>query len=143
MAVKLETSHARSAIMTANRRTDTQPELAVRRKLHAHGLRFRVDYPIRLERHRQIRPDIVFTRQRVALFVDGCWWHGCPEHGTKAATNADYWGPKIEENRARDRRQVAALEAEGWTAMRVWSHEHPDAVAERVVATLRSIKPPR
>lgn len=124
--------------MKANRRKDTKPELAVRRTLHALGFRFRVDYPIRLQRHRQIRPDVVFTRQLVALFVDGCWWHGCPEHGTEAATNAHYWGPKIEENRARDRRQVAALEAEGWTVIRVWSHEAPEAVARRVASVLDS-----
>jgi DNA mismatch endonuclease, patch repair protein len=138
MTVNSETNPGRSRIMRANRRKDTKPELAVRRALHARGLRFRVDLPIKLEHHRQIRPDVVFPRQRLALFVDGCWWHGCPEHGTQAATNTDYWGPKLDENRARDRRQTKALEAEGWTVVRVWSHERPDAVARRVATLLGS-----
>src|SRR5436305_15111497 len=93
---------ARRRIMTANRRRDTGPELAVRSALHARGLRFRVDLPVRPASGRPIRPDVVFTRQRLALFIDGCWWHGCPEHGTRAVTNADYWGPKIDANRERE-----------------------------------------
>lgn len=100
-----------------------------------------MDYPIRLEQHRQIRPDVVFTRQRLALFVDGCWWHGCPEHGTRSATNTDYWGPKLEANRERDQRQTRALEAEGWSVLRVWSHEDPAAVAEQVATLLSAAQP--
>jgi DNA mismatch endonuclease (patch repair protein) len=75
---------------------------------------------------------VVFPRQRVALFVDGCFWHGCPEHGTKPATNADYWGPKIRENQERDARHNALLAEAGWTVIRAWTHDDPSAVVERV-----------
>ena len=131
-------SRLRSRIMKANRRSDTGPELAVRRALHARGLRFRKDFPIRVPGERAVRPDVVFTRRRVALFIDGCWWHGCPEHGTQAATNAEYWGPKLAENRDRDRRQTAVLKKHGWTVIRAWAHEDPAAVAARVTAALDS-----
>jgi DNA mismatch endonuclease (patch repair protein) len=101
--------------MAAIRRRDTGPERAVRSLLHARGLRYRVDLPIRLAGHRPIRPDIVFTRQRVAVFIDGCFWHGCPEHGQRPGIrNGAYWSPKIAGNAERDQRHTAALEAAGW-----------------------------
>lgn len=118
--------------MQSNRRRDTASEKLVRSALHRRGLRFRVDLPIRVDGARPVRPDIVFPRPRVAVFVDGCFWHGCPEHGTLPATNRDYWLPKIEENRQRDQRNTAALEACGWTVVRVWAHEDPAVVATRV-----------
>lgn len=129
---------ARRAIMRANRRRDTGPERAVRSALHRRGLRFRVDHPIRVEGvKRAIRPDVVFPRKGLVLFVDGCWWHGCPEHSTVARTNSAYWQNKLAENRARDARHTAQLEAAGWTVVRAWTHEEPGAVADRVGELLR------
>lgn len=82
---------------------------------------------------RPIRPDIVFTRRRVAVFCDGCFWHGCPEHGRRPTVhNAHYWSPKIAGNRERDARHTAALEHAGWTVLRFWEHELADAVAAQV-----------
>jgi DNA mismatch endonuclease (patch repair protein) len=118
--------------MRANRRSNTGPELAVRSILHARGLRYRVDLPIRVEGTRPIRPDIVFPRTRVAVFIDGCFWHGCPEHGTTPSSNAEYWLPKLAENKRRDIRNTVALEAAGWRVLRAWTHESPDAIANRV-----------
>jgi DNA mismatch endonuclease (patch repair protein) len=119
--------------MRANRRRDTGPELAVRRLLHASGLRFRVDYPIRPDPGRLIRPDIVFTKARIAVFIDGCFWHGCPEHGRRAAgVNAEYWGPKIARNRERDAEHNVRLASAGWSVLRFWEHEPPAIVATHV-----------
>jgi DNA mismatch endonuclease, patch repair protein len=126
----------RRRIMKANRRTDTAPERAVRTLLHARGFRFRVDLPIEAEGGRALRPDIVFPRQRLAVYIDGCYWHGCPEHGTMPATNRSYWKPKIEENKRRDAQQTARLQRSGWRVLRAWEHEDPAAVTERVIATL-------
>jgi DNA mismatch endonuclease, patch repair protein len=109
--------------MRANRRRDTTPERALRSELHRAGLRFRVDFAIRLPGARPLRPDVVFPRRRVAVYVDGCWWHGCPEHWTRSRSNADYWAEKVETNRARDRRDTAALQEHGWSVLRFWEHE--------------------
>jgi DNA mismatch endonuclease (patch repair protein) len=79
-----------------------------------------------------VRPDVVFTRARVAVFCDGCFWHGCPEHGTSPRTNADYWGPKLAGNGQRDQRNDVALRASGWEVIRVWEHEDADEAARRV-----------
>lgn len=124
----------RSRNMAAVRRTDTKPELALRSALHRDGLRFRKDFPIRLDGARA-RPDIVFTRARIAVFVDGCFWHSCPQHGTRPATNTDYWNPKLERNAARDRRNTEALTSAGWTVIRIWEHDlrTPQAIAEQVL----------
>jgi DNA mismatch endonuclease (patch repair protein) len=111
----------------------------IRSALHRAGLRFRVDHPVRVGDARPIRPDIVFTRQRVAVFVDGCFWHGCPEHGTAPKTNAVYWSEKIAANVARDARHVNTLEAGGWRVLRVWSHEQPEDAAEQIVAVVRQL----
>ena len=121
--------------MQGNRRTATGPELAVRRLLHAAGLRYRVDFPIVLDELR-VRPDVVFTRARVCVFVDGCFWHGCDAHCRIPAANRDYWEAKIGRNKARDERTTAALEDAGWHVVRVWEHEAPDAVARRIAAAL-------
>ena len=119
--------------MAAIRRRDTAFERKVRSLLYAAGLRYRVDYPIRVEWPRPIRPDIVFTRQRVAVFCDGCFWHGCPEHGRRPnIQNGSYWTPKITGNVERDRAHTAALEAAGWTVLRFWEHEQPDAIAAEI-----------
>ncbi|WP_306894774.1 very short patch repair endonuclease [Agromyces albus] len=116
-------SPARRRIMLGNRRRDTAPELRVRRLLHTLGMRFRVDYAP--ERGLRCRADIVFTKAKVAVFIDGCFWHGCPEHYRPPATNPEYWHPKIELNRARDARNNQALAEAGWTVVRYWEHEDP------------------
>jgi len=115
---------------------DTQPELAVRRAVHARGLRYRLNaIPFRGLRS---RADMVFPRQQVAVFVDGCFWHGCPEHGTWPKANASWWKEKIQANIARDERVTLQLEFAGWTVIRVWEHEDPEAAAERIEAVVRS-----
>ena len=125
----------RSANMRANRRTDTKPEMALRRALHGQGFRYRKDYRLDLEGAR-VRPDIAFTARRVAVFVDGCFWHACPEHGTKPANNTWYWGPKLARNVERDRAADAALTAAGWRVVRVWEHVPLDDAVAAVITAL-------
>lgn len=121
--------------MRGNRRRDTKPELAVRRLIHAAGLRYRVDFaPI----GGRSRADIVFTRARVAIYIDGCFWHGCPIHATYPKRNSDYWLPKLERNVERDRETDARLELAGWTVLRFWEHESPEDVAATIAAEVRS-----
>jgi DNA mismatch endonuclease (patch repair protein) len=122
-----------SARMRRNLRCDTKPELALRGALHAAGLRYRVDYGVRTD-DRLVRPDVVFTRVQLAVFVDGCFWHRCPVHGNSPRVNGAYWGPKLDRNVARDRAVDSALQAAGWTVMRIWEHEDPHVAAQRVVA---------
>ena len=131
-------SPAARAVMQRNRRRDSRPEIALRSALHEMGLRYRVDFPIRCGSGRPIRPDVVFTRRRVVVFVDGCFWHGCPKHGTQPRSNGDYWRAKLALNHDRDERQAAALTASGWTVLRFWEHEPPADAASRVAATLAS-----
>lgn len=121
--------------MRANRRTDTKPEMALRRELHRQGLRYRKDYRLDLEGAR-VRPDIAFTARRVAVFVDGCFWHVCPEHGTKPAANTWYWGPKLARNVERDRAADAALLAAGWQVVRIWEHESLESAVAAVLAAV-------
>ena len=118
--------------MRSNRRRDTGPELALRRLLHAAGLRYRVDAPIRTER-RLVRPDVVFTRRRLAVFVDGCFWHQCPEHGTRPKDPTGYWTPKLQRNVERDRETTEALEEAGWVVLRIWEHVPPVDAAAQVI----------
>jgi DNA mismatch endonuclease, patch repair protein len=118
--------------MQATRRTDTAPELALRRELHRRGLRYRVDYPVLPRR----RADVAFPRQRVAVFVDGCFWHSCPDHGTQAKANAEWWRAKLEANVERDRDTDARLAAAGWTVVRAWEHEPVPEVADVVTRAL-------
>jgi len=129
-------SAGRSANMRANRRTDTKPELALRRALHRQGYRFRKDYRLDLADGKRVRPDIAFTARHVAVFVDGCFWHACPEHGGKPANNTWYWEPKLRRNVERDRLADAALSAAGWDVVRVWEHEPLDAAVTAVLAAL-------
>lgn len=118
--------------MRANRKRDTKPEVKLRSTLHQRGLRFRKNWPIRTA-NLAVRADIVFTAKRVAVFVDGCFWHCCPSHGTTPRTNADYWLPKLARNVERDREVTEALQDEGWLVIRVWEHEDPvDATAAMV-----------
>ena len=128
--------------MRANRRSDTKPELALRRALHKQGYRYRKDYRLDLTGAR-VRPDIAFTARRVAVFVDGCFWHCCPEHGTQPAANTWYWEPKLARNVTRDRAADLALEAAGWRVVRVWEHESLEAAVAAVVAALAGSTEPR
>jgi DNA mismatch endonuclease, patch repair protein len=118
--------------MAANRRRDTAPELRIRSLLHASGLRFRVDRPIVVTGRRPIRPDIVFVRPRVAVFVDGCFWHRCPEHGSLPRSNRSYWQEKLARNVIRDRETDTRLTEAGWRVIRIWEHEDPVLASERV-----------
>ena len=116
--------------MQGNHSRDTRPEIAVRSALHRTGLRFR--------KHARPLPslkceaDVVFPRERIAVFVDGCFWHGCPEHGKRPGEPGGYWHAKLERNASRDRRNDVALKAAGWLVVRVWEHEPPDRIVERV-----------
>ncbi|WBP93204.1 very short patch repair endonuclease [Mycolicibacterium neoaurum] len=125
------TSPGRSRNMAAIRRRDTKPEVAVRSALHRSGYRFRKDYAIRLD-GKLIRPDVAFTRQRVAVFIDGCFWHCCPEHGRQPGVNGEYWSLKLKGNVERDQRQAAALRNADWEVLRFWEHEDLTAILERV-----------
>jgi DNA mismatch endonuclease (patch repair protein) len=116
--------------MQANRSRDTKPELALRSAVHALGLRYRVSAKP-LEGLRRTA-DLVFPRARVAVFLDGCFWHGCPEHHTVAAANAQFWVDKVEGNRARDRDTDGRLSDAGWVSVRVWEHEDPAEAARRI-----------
>ena len=116
-------SEATRRSMRSNTGRDTGPELRLRSEVHRLGLRFRVN--IRpLPRVRRTA-DLVFTRQKVAVFLDGCFWHGCPEHYSEPATNAEYWANKVAANAARDRETDCLLRRAGWIVLRVWEHENP------------------
>src|SRR4051794_35380208 len=121
--------------MRSTRRVDTKPELALRSALHRSGARFRkdfrVDTPIR-----PIRVDIAFPSRRLAVLVDGCFWHRCPEHGTRPRANAEFWKAKLDRNVERDRETDAALAASGWKVLRFWEHESPQEAATAVLAEL-------
>lgn len=130
---------AKRKAMQAQRVRDTAPELALRREIHRRGLRYFV--------HRRPLPtlrryaDIVFPRARVAVFVDGCFWHGCPDHGTLPRSNDRWWREKLETNRVRDADTDARLRAAGWDVVRVWEHESADTAANRVAETVRRRQP--
>ena len=121
--------------MRANRRTNTSPEVALRSELHRRGKRFRKDYPF-VGAEIRIRIDIVFPRHQLAIFVDGCFWHGCPEHYRAPQVNQDYWLPKLQRNMERDREVSEALRAAGWSVVRVWEHETPVLAADRIIDLL-------
>ncbi|MCP3756225.1 very short patch repair endonuclease [Streptomyces sp. TBY4] len=114
---------------------DTAPEMLVRRLLHASGVRYRLQVKVPGMPRRTM--DIAFPGRRIAVFIDGCFWHGCPQHATSPKANSDWWRVKLERNRARDLETTAHLEDEGWLVLRFWEHELPDAVAARVVAAVR------
>jgi DNA mismatch endonuclease (patch repair protein) len=121
--------------MQGNRSRDTRPELAIRSAVHATGLRYRVAArPIRTVRR---SADLVFRSARVAVFVDGCFWHGCRDHFTPPRTNAAYWTAKIEGNRTRDADTDARLTDQGWLVIRCWEHEDPRRAADRVCDLVR------
>lgn len=123
--------------MRANRSRDTKPELAIRRAAHALGLRYRVD--ARPLPDFRCRADMVFTRRRVAVFIDGCWWHGCPLHYRPPRANASYWAGKVNRNMARDRRTDQYLAEAGWLVVRIWAHEDPEQEAQHLARVIRSL----
>jgi DNA mismatch endonuclease (patch repair protein) len=124
------TTPGRRRIMQGNRSRDTGPELAVRRSVHALGMRYRVS----------VRPlpqvprtaDLVFPRLRIAVFVDGCFWHSCPIHTPAPTKNIEYWTAKLAANRRRDRETSEILTNAGWLVVRFWEHEDPDRVARTI-----------
>jgi DNA mismatch endonuclease (patch repair protein) len=116
--------------MQSTRQRDTSGEIGLRRELHRRGLRYRVDIaPLPGIRR---RADVVFPRLKIAVYCDGCFWHGCPQHGTWPKANAEWWRSKIEANKRRDSDTDARLAEAGWLGIRVWEHEDFDAAAERV-----------
>jgi len=122
-------------VMRGNRSRDTRPELAVRSATHRLGLRFRVaTQPVR---HIRRSADMVFASARVAVFVDGCFWHGCPEHYVPSNSNRQYWADKIARNRVRDADTDRRLLDEGWLPVRVWAHEDPKSAAAMIAAIVR------
>jgi DNA mismatch endonuclease (patch repair protein) len=132
-------SAAVTALMRGNRKAGTRPELHLRSALHRRGLRFRVLVPL-IVGGIKVRPDVTFPRWRVAVFIDGCFWHRCPEHGTAPRVNLSYWGPKLDRNEARDRLVTEALLSAGWRVVRVWEHELVDNAAARIETVLASAK---
>ncbi|QKV81435.1 very short patch repair endonuclease [Amycolatopsis sp. Hca4] len=121
--------------MSKQKSRNTGIEMALRKALHAAGFRYRVHRrPVKGVRR---EADLVFGPARVAVFVDGCFWHGCPEHATWPKNNAEFWREKIETNRRRDADTDARLEEAGWLAVRIWEHETVEVAAERVVAAVR------
>ena len=118
--------------MKAAKPRDTAPEKALRSALHRRGLRFRIDERPVKDLNR--RADIVFRSAKVAVFVDGCFWHGCPIHGTQAKANAEFWKNKFEQNKARDLDTNEQLEKAGWRVVRVWEHEDPERVSQEIYA---------
>ncbi len=132
------TDAATSARMSRQRRTGTDPEMALRRELHRRGLRYFVDRaPLRGQRR---RADVVFPRARVAVYVDGCFWHRCPEHATHPKNNARWWADKLAGNVARDRATDLALAEAGWRVIRVWEHEDPVAAADVVQSAVAAAR---
>ena len=129
-------SPAVSARMSRQGSRDTAPEVAVRRLLHSAGLRYRVNVPVPGMPRRTI--DIVFPKAKIAIFMDGCFWHGCPQHATQPKANAEWWQTKLGKNVVRDQETTEHLRAAGWTVLRFWEHEVPASVAEEVrIAVLR------
>jgi DNA mismatch endonuclease (patch repair protein) len=126
---------ATSARFKKQKRRDTKPEVALRKELHRAGLRYFVDKaPLKGMRR---RADVVFPRRRVAVYVDGCFWHSCPEHATHPRNNAQWWADKLAANVARDRDTDRRLDEAGWTVVRIWEHEDPAVAAERVTEAVR------
>ncbi|MCR1785410.1 very short patch repair endonuclease [Nocardioides carbamazepini] len=126
-------SPAARRTMQANRGRDTGPEMAVRSILHRWGLRYRVNLPLPIDRRR--RADVVFSRVGLYVFVDGCFWHGCPQHFVMPKTRTAFWREKVEGNRARDRDTDERLRNAGLTPLRIWEHADPETAALLIVDT--------
>lgn len=122
--------------MRGNCRTGTKPERLVRSHLHRRGLRFRKDYFLAVPGARGVRADIAFPRQRLVVFIDGCFWHDCPDHGRSPARNSGYWQQKLKRNVERDRLVTERLANSGWRVMRFWEHLEPSEAAGAIAAEL-------
>ena len=133
------TSPSATKTMRANRRSDTKPEVALRSLLHRSGLRFRKDYAIRRSDGIAVHCDIAFVRRRVAVFVDGCFWHCCPEHGTVPKSNQAYWIPKLRRNVDRDRVTDRGLREAGWRVLRFWEHVSPEEANAEILRSLAEV----
>lgn len=131
-------SPAVTSRMKANRSRDTGPELNLRRALHSAGHRYRVNTKVAIGGRRPVNVDIAFPGKRVAVFVDGCFWHGCKVHRSVPISNEGYWRPKLERNVARDREVTSGLERAGWTVIRIWEHEDVATAVERISSCLGS-----
>ena len=134
------TNGAVSAVMRGNRSSDTGPERRLRSELHRRGHRFRKSYRIAFDGG-SVRADIAFPRRRLAVFVDGCFWHQCPWHGNVPRANSRYWAPKLARNVERDKRVTSALEDEGWRVLRIWEHVEPSDGADQVTQSLAAENP--
>jgi DNA mismatch endonuclease (patch repair protein) len=128
-------SHAVMKVMRGNRSRDTAAEVRLRSALHRSGMRFRKSYRISGVTG-SVRADLAFIRQRVAVFVDGCFWHACPTHFNRPATNSDYWDAKIGRNQERDRRNTLLLTNEGWRVLRIWEHVPVDMAVQQIRSAL-------
>ena len=135
------TTPAAAIRMRANRRSDTKPEILLRSLLHRSGLRFRKDYPIRLSTGRVVRADIAFTGKRIAVFLDGCFWHSCPIHGTIPKSNRNYWVPKLKQNVDRDQLVNRLLESAGWSVVRIWEHADQETARSEIMYLLQELRP--
>ena len=122
--------------MRANRPRDTGPERAIRSALHARGLRYQLHR--RAVRDVRSEADLLFPKERVAVYVDGCFWHSCPQHRVLPKANAAWWKSKLQANVDRDRRVDAALAGHGWTVVRIWEHEPPESAADVIEAAVRT-----
>ncbi len=131
-------SIAALARMRAAKPRDTAPEKSLRSELHKRGLRYRVDVKTIKELNR--RADIVFRSAKVAVFVDGCFWHGCPIHGTQAKANAEFWKNKIKQNQVRDADTNKRLKKAGWRVIRVWEHENPEKASQKIYNIIMKCK---
>ncbi|MFD4666732.1 very short patch repair endonuclease [Streptomyces halstedii] len=139
MSPLVPSSPSVSARMSRQARRDTAPEVAVRKLLHASGYRYRLNERVPHMSRRTI--DIAFTRAKVAVFLDGCFWHGCPDHATRPKSNAEWWRQKLDKNMARDAETTAHLVSEGWTVLRFWEHQPPAQVAEVVAEVVDRERP--
>ena len=122
--------------MKAAKPRDTSPELAIRSILHRKGLRYTVDTRPLEQLNR--KADILFRKQRIAVFIDGCFWHSCPMHGTHAKSNADFWAEKLKKNQERDLDTTKQLEAAGWVVIRIWEHEDPILTSEKIYEIVKA-----
>jgi len=126
--------------MQQQRSRDTRPEIALRSALHATGLRYRVERPVIPGMRR--RADLIFGPAKVAVFVDGCFWHMCPQHATAPKANADWWREKLERNQARDQDTDQLLREQGWLPVRVWEHEEMVEAAGRIARIVHERRAP-
>lgn len=130
-------SNTVTAVMKGNRKIGSKPETSIRSALHQLGYRFRKNFAIQAGDLR-VKPDVVFTKRRLAVFVDGCFWHRCPIHGTEPSVNTSYWEPKLARNVARDRRVDETLSKAGWQVIRIWEHEPVEAAVRSIESALAS-----